>query len=123
MCRHPYEVLVSRVYWERWKKQRASEFDFNVAVEEILKREPLNLDYYFHKGEYVPNFVIRYEHLTDDIAELERKFDLKLIEKMPHTKSKIRTSQAPASEVLSERQKQICYEKNKPIFDKFGYAP
>jgi hypothetical protein len=121
MCRHPYEVLVSRVYWERWKKQRTTEFDFHAATEEILEREPLNLDYYFYKGKYVPNFVIRYEHLNDDIAELEKKFDLKLIENMPQTKNKVRSSKEPAAAILSEKQKEICYEKNKPIFEQFGY--
>lgn len=121
MCRHPYEVLVSRVYWERWKKYRTKEFDFQSAVEEILKKEPLNLDYYFYNGEYIPDFVIRYENLLEDISTLEKKFDLKLIEKMPQTKSQVRTSKEPASSVLSDRQKQICYEKNKPIFERFGY--
>jgi hypothetical protein len=83
---------VSRVYWEKWKKERSTEFDFSAAVDQMLVNEPLNLDYYFYEGKFVPNFVIRYEHLTDDIETLEKKFNLKLIENMPRTKNKIRTS-------------------------------
>ena len=123
MCRHPYEVLVSRVYWERWKKHRESEFDVSTAIDQMLiDKEPLNLDYYYYNDQFVPNFVIRYEHLAEDIAELEKKFDLKLTEKMPFTKNKVRKSQESAASVLNDRQKEICYEKNKPIFEKFGYA-
>ncbi|MGR9046774.1 MAG: helix-loop-helix domain-containing protein [Gammaproteobacteria bacterium] len=124
MCRHPYEVLISRVYWERWKKHRESDFDLNAAIDSMLEtKEPLNLDYYFYKNEFVPDFVIRYENLTEDIAALEKKFDLRLLENMPVAKGKIRKSNEPAESVLSERQKEICYEKNKPIFERFGYTP
>jgi hypothetical protein len=123
MCRHPYEVLVSRAYWERWKKQKLTQFDVSAAVDEILEKEPLNLDYYFHNGKFVPDFVIRYEHLLEDIAELERKFGLNLIQYMPKTKNKLRKSEESAADVLTEKQKKICYEKNRPIFERFGYAP
>lgn len=121
MCRHPYEVLVSRVYWERWKKHRESDFDLSAAIDRMLENEPLNLDYYYYKNKFIPDYVIRYENLMEDIETLEKKFGLKLIENMPQTKNKIRSSKEPASAVLSDRQKQICYEKNKPIFEQFGY--
>ena len=121
MCRHPYEVLVSRVYWERWKKDRISAFDVGSAVDAMLENEPLNLDYYFYKGEYIPDFVIKYETLLDNLLELEKRFGLKLTDNLPFTKNKVRTEKKPAREVLTDRQKAVCYEKNKPIFEKFGY--
>jgi hypothetical protein len=122
MCRHPYEVLLSRVYWERWKKQHESEFNVEQAVDAMLANEPLNLDYYFCGDQYLPNFVVRYEQLQQDLAELEKRFGLDLCNNLPLTKKKTGQPKPPAAEVLTARQKTICYEKNRLIFEKFGYA-
>lgn len=121
MCRHPYEVLVSRIYWEKWKKQRVSEFDMKSEIDKMLELPALNYDYYFYQDKYLPNFVIRYENLNDDLRELENKFNLKLIENMPLTKNDVRSSKKPAYEVLTDEQKEVCFEKNKKIFECFGY--
>jgi hypothetical protein len=121
MCRHPYEVLVSRIYWEKWKKQRVSEFDMKSEIDKMLEAPALNYDYYFYQEKYLPNFVIRYEHLNDDLRELEKKFNLKLIENMPLTKNDVRSSKKPAYEVLTDEQKELCYAKNKRIFEYFSY--
>lgn len=122
MCRHPYEVLVSRVFWERWKKERSTEFDLSAAIDKMLESEPLNLDYYFLDGEYIADFVIRYEHLSEDLEALEFRFGLKLLEHMPFTKNNVRKSKEPAESMLTERQKEACFEKNRLIFEKFGYT-
>ena len=121
MCRHPYEVLVSRVYWSRWKSQGITDFDLTSAIDIMLEKGALNLDYYFYDGKYVPDFVIRYENLHEDLRELEERFDLKLMEKLPFTKHKVRKAKEPAKDVLTERQKEICFEYNKQIFEQFGY--
>jgi hypothetical protein len=121
MCRNPYDVLLSRVYWEKWKKERVSEFDLSPAVDAMLERGPLNFDYYFYNGEYLPDFVIRYEHLNDDLAKLEKKFGLKLVENLPFTKEKVKKEKKSAKEILTDRQRALCYEKNRLIFEKFGY--
>jgi hypothetical protein len=122
MCRHPYEVLVSRVYWERWKKERATEFDVSAAIDLMLESEPLNLDYYFYEGEFIPDFVVRYENLTEDLERLESMQNLELLKHMPFTKNAVRKTRTPASEMLSDTQKKVCYEKNRLIFEKFGYV-
>lgn len=121
MCRHPYEVLVSRIYWEQWKKYRSTNFDMQAEIKKMLELPALNLEYYYYQEKFIPSFVIRYEHLMDDMRALETKFDLKLIDNMPLTKNDVRSSKKPAREVLNDAQKEICYEKNKQIFEAFGY--
>jgi hypothetical protein len=121
MCRHPYDVLLSRVYWERYKKGGSSEFDLEKVTDEMLENEPLNLDYCFLDGRFFPDFVIRYEHMQDDLRELEDTFGLSLVDHLPFTKNKVRKEKKSAADVLTERQKADCYEKNRLIFEKFGY--
>jgi len=65
--------------------------------------------------------VLRYEHLSEDLEALEKKFDLDLVSKLPHTKHTYRTDRRPAAEVLTDEEKARCYTVNKIYFDTFGY--
>jgi len=121
MCRHPYDVLLSRVYWEHYKKEETTDFDIEAMTDAMLAYEPLNLDYCFLNGEYLPDFVIRYESMHEDLLILEEKFGLSLNDNLPFTKNKVRKEKKKGAEILTDRQKEICYEKNRLIFEKFGY--
>jgi hypothetical protein len=121
MCRHPYDVLLSRVYWEKHKKEGVAEFDIESVIDEMLENEPLNQDYYFLNGDYLPDFVIRYEHMQEDLQALEQKFGLSLVANLPFTKNKVRQEKKSGADVLTEKQKEICFNKNRLVFDKFGY--
>jgi hypothetical protein len=118
MCRHPYEQLISQVYF---KFRNNNDADFNETIYEILGRGSPNKCYYFYDGKFLPDFVIRYEHLLDDLRDLEQRFQLSLVDNLPRTKYQYRKNRRPAREILTEEQKKICYQHNLEIFEQFGY--
>lgn len=61
------------------------------------------------------------ENLRNDLMELEKRFGQILVENLPFTINKVRREKVSAADILTESQKRVCYEKNKPIFEKFGY--
>lgn len=117
MTRHPYEVVVSYANHLRQGTGRPLE----PFLERAVRHRPLNDPYYF--GPRPPDFVIRYEHLHEDLAALEQRFGLDLVARMPFTKNRARADRRPASEVLSEAQKACIRASHARIFETFGYAP
>lgn len=115
VVRDPYEQLVSFA----WHKVKATGAPFDQMLGEALEKEPLNDAYLF--GSRKPDIVLRYEHLREDLTDLEQRFGLNLVENLPHTKHKARGDRRPARETLSEAHKARCYEKYRRTFETFGY--
>lgn len=121
MRRHPYEVFASQVYY--FMTYQKLETTFAKLADELANKVYTNVAYYGYQDRFLPRFVIRYEHLKEDLRQLEKDYDLDLISKLPLTKQGERADRRPARELLSDRQKEICYARNKPIFERFGYKP
>lgn len=115
MCRHPYETMVS------WAAHLHA--DNGGSLDGLLdmasRHKPLNEVYLFDARR--PDFVIRYEHLTEDLAELERRFGLALTGNLPVTKGKARTDRRNAAEILSAAQKARIRASHRRTFEAFGY--
>ncbi|MEX0921293.1 MAG: hypothetical protein WD489_11210 [Rhodovibrionaceae bacterium] len=120
MCRHPYEVFVSQVYY--FMAYQKLEVSFTQLADELAHKVYTNVAYYGYRGRTLPRFVIRYEQMKEDMRQLEKDFDLDLLAKLPVTKKGKRADRRPAGELLTECQKEICYTRNKAIFERFGYA-
>lgn len=78
--RNPYQKAISWYFWKkRGEKPTKVEKDFNEFItSECLehKKNPLmDYDLIHIKGKSVVDFVLRYEHLSDDIKELEMKIN------------------------------------------------
>ena len=117
MCRHPYEQVVSMAFHLRSGTDKPLEF----FLEKTVSRPPMNDAYLFDRKR--PDFVIRYEHLREDLALLEKKFDLALVEKLPFTKNTARLDRRSAADMLTDAQKAHIRHTYKSTFDAFGYAP
>lgn len=117
MCRHPYEQVVSMAFHLRSGTDKPLEHFLDLT----LRRPPLNDAYLFDRKR--PDFVIRYEYLRDDLAELERKFDVTLVEKLPFTKNTARADRRPAADMLTEAQKQHIQKMYQGTFATYGYQP
>lgn len=115
ICRDPYEQLVSYA----WHKSKSSGASFGEMLEKVLNKAPVNDAYLF--GSRKPDIVLRYEHLREDLTDLEQRFGLNLVANLPHTKHKVRGDRRPARETLSEAHKARCYEKYRRTFETFGY--
>jgi hypothetical protein len=117
MCRHPYETVFS------WASHLHA--DNGVKLQKLIemasRHAPLNEVYLF--SERQPDFVIRYEYLHEDLAELEARFGLSLVERLPLTKAKARTDRRPAAEILSDEQKARIRKSHCRTFEMFGYEP
>ena len=121
MCRHPYEVFVSQVYF--FRSFRKLEIGFSELAEILAQEIVTNLPFYFYKDQVLPARVIRYEHLNADLRAFEAEEGLRILDYLPVTKQGARDDRRPAREILSPALREICYRRNRPIFDLFGYEP
>ncbi len=127
--RHPYEQLVSHVHFKIKKLKlpyivnfrKVTQKSFDWMADDILKHEKPNHEYYFYKNQFLIEHVVRYEHMQEDLAKVEKAFGLSLIDKLPITKATYRSDKRPAHEILSKEQMKRCYEKSRVEFEMFGY--
>jgi hypothetical protein len=122
ICRHPYDQLLSRAYFTLSRKHDPS-LDVQQIINNMLNKKSENDHFYQLDGRKTYDTLIRYEHLRSDLLELEQRFGLTLLEKLPFTKHTSRTDRTPAHEVLTREQRQKCYERNRLEFELFGYDP
>ena len=115
VVRDPYEQLVSHA----WHQSKSQGVPFDEMLERVLEKAPINDAYLF--GLRRPDIVLRYENLREDLAGLERRFGLNLVDNLPFTKHEARGDRRPARETLSEAHKARCYGKYLRTFDTFGY--
>jgi hypothetical protein len=115
--RHPYEKAVSMA----WFRLGSREFP-DVLEQTIANGKFRNYDLYTVDGDVAVDFIIRYEHLAEDVKHVEDKLGgIEILSRLPEAKGS-RTDRRPATELLSAAQKsaiqKICAEE----FALMGYA-
>jgi len=117
--RHPYEKAVSMAYFRRKNKSRV---DVETLLDKVVERGDYNnYRLYAIDGVIAADFVVRFERLTDDLREVERRLAIDIVSRVPDAKSSFRSDRRPAKEILSERQKSIIRERCRDEFNLFGY--
>ncbi len=114
--RHPYEKAVSMAW------MHAGEAGFDQALEAVLAgKKYRNNGLYSVDGKVVVDFVIRYERMADDVAQLEKRLGLEIFARLPNANSEFRRDRRPAAEVLGKAQKSIIQSVCAEEFELFGY--
>ena len=118
ITRHPYEKLISDIYWLQYEGQ--AQETMSATIDAVISKSR-EVPYYLNEGRPICDTYIRYEHLQEDLRNLETRFGLNLVSNLPLVHNKIRTDRRPAFEILTRGQKEKCFEMNRELFDFFGY--
>lgn len=118
MVRHPYEQIVSWAWHQ--KKLRNSSASLSDFIDLGTQQASPNLPYLFDRR--APDLVIRYEDMAADLAQLSGRVGIDLNAHMPFAKGEHRSNRAPAESLLTDRQKAAIQERDRQIFETFGYA-
>lgn len=115
VARHPFETVVSSA----WHLNSKSGNSFEEDLERAISLKPLNNSFLF--ADRRPDFVLRFENLKADLALLESRFSMSLVEKLPMTKTGFRKDRQPAINILDNKQKESIVKKYGPYFSELGY--
>jgi hypothetical protein len=137
LARNPWDRVVSFFFWEHRNdpaihpKKRFWHY-LGVPFDEMAQIRPLfrkfldtdkwvsNEPFYVLDGKLCVDFVIRYEHLNEDFAELCKRLNLP-IKDLPRLKSGIRKERHHYSEYYDEESKAIVAERHKNDIQLLGY--
>ena len=117
--RHPYEKVVSHIYFHARRKKSWS---FDEELERVL-----NKGYYISYPIYsdgdtpIVDFLVDYENLQQSLAELGDRLDFDVAGHYPQTKHRYRAERKPARELLSQDVRDLIYAKCRVEFDALGY--
>jgi hypothetical protein len=115
--RHPYEKAVSLAWFERGRRQK-----FEDALDSVLRKNRYrNYDHYTLDGVVAVDFIIRYEHMNEDLQKVEERLGLPIVERLPRSNSRQRKDRSPAREVLTDSQKRIVQDTCREEFELMGY--
>ncbi|MCB1495945.1 MAG: hypothetical protein KDJ86_09185 [Bauldia sp.] len=118
--RHPYEKVVSGVYWgsrHQTEKNMVELLDEKVAI------RPEDLRLYSIDGEVVVDEILRQETLAEDLMRISDRLGLDLPATLPNAKGAHRADRRSAHDILSPAQKKVIYERHRRTFDLLGYQP
>ncbi|WP_395542085.1 hypothetical protein [Neotabrizicola sp. sgz301269] len=118
IVRHPYEQIVSWAWHQ--KKLRGLDVPLSQVIDAGIALPSPNMPYLFDRHRR-PDCVVRYEHMAEDLAQVSDRAGLDLAAHMPVTKGGHRADRKPAPEMLSAAQKAALYDRDRLIFDAFGY--
>jgi hypothetical protein len=119
MERHPYDKVVSHVYFHARRKEN---WDFEKELKRVLKKGYYVSYPVYSEGETpIVDFIVNYENLQEDLAKLSDKLDFDVAEHYPQTKHTYRPDRRPGRELLSQEAKDIIYERCKVEFDALGF--
>ena len=117
--RHPYEKVVSHIYYQARGKKNWS---FEQELRQVLKK-----GYYISYPTYsdgdrpIVDFIVNFDNMQEDLATLSDRLQFDVVAHYPQTKHKFRTKRKPASELLSQEVKDRIYKNCKIEFDAMGY--
>lgn len=116
--RHPYEKAVSLAYYRAGPRG-----DFVQALEEVLDIGGFrNFEFYTFDGKLAVDFVIRHEHMAEDIPHVEQQVGgLPILSRLPRANSHQRKDRRPATEILRAVQKQRIQDTCREESELFGY--
>jgi len=118
--RHPYEKAVSLAYF---RKGNATSVGFEEHLDRTVRddyKDYSGFHLYAIDGQSVMDGYLLQHTLNDDIERLRQRLNLPAFE-LPRARSDTRIDRRPASEILSDEQKEFIYSKCKAEFDLFGW--
>jgi hypothetical protein len=134
---NPWDRTISDFFWKRRQdpaiKPRKRFYHYlgvpfndlaqpRKALHEFLKSDAFvnNDRFYINDDQLCVDFVIRYENLSEDLAEVCKRIGLPPIE-LPHLKTGFRQKRHHYSEYFDETSKAIVAEKHKNDIQFFAY--
>ena len=137
IARNPWDRTISYFFWMRRQdpaiKPRKHFYHYLGVPFNELAQPKKALHNFLESDEFVNNdrfyvmddqlcvdFVIRYEHLSEDLAEVRKRIGLPPID-LPHLKTGFRQKRHHYSEYFDEQSKAIVAEKHKNDIKLFGY--
>jgi hypothetical protein len=115
--RHPYEKAVSLAWFERGRTQA-----FEDALDSVLSKDRYrNYEHYTLDGVVAVDFIVRYEHMDEDLQKVEERLGLPIVSLLPRSNSRQRKDRRPAREVLTDIQKRIVQDTCREEFELMGY--
>jgi len=136
ITRNPWDRVVSNFSWEarnkpalrpvrRWYNRLGIPFDDFLATKALFQQFvagpwTTNDRFYVEDETLCVDFVIRYERLAEDVAEVCRRVGLAGVE-MPHLKSGMRDRTHAYGDYYDERSRDIVAERHRNDIRLFGY--
>jgi hypothetical protein len=136
IARNPWDRIVSLFSWEarnrpELRPKKRPYHRLGVLFDEFQETQKIfrefvkgdwktNDRFYIINGEVCVDFVIRYERLADDVAQLCKKVDLPAIE-LPRLKTGLRPGDHHYSEYYDEQSRAIVAERHDNDIRLFGY--
>lgn len=119
--RHPYEKVISLVYWRNRKKE-ISPHNLHYFIDEAIEKgEYRNFDLYSEQGKPIVDFVLRYEELDLELERISNVIGIKLPDRLPNSKSQYRKNRESAFKILNSVQKAKIRELCDEEFDLLCY--
>lgn len=136
ITRNPWDRVVSDFSWQarntpemrpvrRWYHRLGAPFDEFQQTTRLFRRYvagdwTTNDRFYLMNGALCVDFVIRYERLSEDLAEVCRRVGLPALG-LPHLKSGLRQGGHPYAEYYDEPSKAVVAERHHNDTRLFGY--
>ena len=117
--RHPYEKVVSHIYYHARGKKNWS---FDKELERVLeKKHYVNYPTYSDGEKPIVDFIVNFDNMQEDLTILGDRLEFDIVAHYPQTKHRFRTNRRPASELLSQKVKDQIYKNCRIEFDAMGY--
>jgi hypothetical protein len=136
ITRNPWDRVVSNFSWEarnkpelrparRWYHRAGVPFDEFRETTRLFRQFvagewTTNDRFYLLDGKLCVEFVMRYEHLNEDLLEVCRRVGLPPVE-LPHLKAGLRKGEHGYAEYYDETTKAIVSERHRNDINLFGY--
>lgn len=119
MERHPYEKVISLVYYHARNKKN---WNFDKELKRVLKKDNyVNYPVYSDGEARIVDYIVNYERLEDELVSLGERLGFDLASSYPKTKHKHRSDRRPARELLSDTAKEEIYRKCRVEFEALGF--
>ena len=119
--RHPYEKAVSQAYF-RVNRRLGAAADFPAHLDKIVRGgDYVGFKRWSIDGKNIIDEFIRQENLQEDLARIGRQLGFAVPAELPRLKSKTRVDRRPAKEILTDKQKQVVFERCREEFQILGY--
>jgi len=128
IIRNPYEKAISAFFFQKhWheqtdyieKNEEKARTDFNSFIEQGKFKSDRGI--YIIDGQSSVDHMLRYEHLTDDLARLSDRLSLGLLKSMPVFKTGIRPKFATIETMITPNIAAAIETECRYEFDTFGY--
>jgi hypothetical protein len=121
--RHPYEKAVSQAFYKFPKQKRHGGTSDMTKYMDVVVRDG---DYpgfarWSIDGKVAVDDFIHQENLKADLDRVGQRLGIAIPDELPEMKTKTRTDRRPATEILTDAQKAVVYERCAKEFEILGY--